>query len=221
MFCRFGSVLDRRPGGGHRLLVGGVQAALRIHQARQRVDVGRLQLRDLPVLEDEADHLVLVAQLLQDRCIGRAAGPRALRRRQRELVEQDRLELARRADVELVPDQRVDPGLEVGERRAELLAHGGERLEVDLDAGLLHPRQHREERHLDLVEQLRQAALLELAAQDRLASSAVSASAAARRAIACSSAPVSGFTGFGGSSAPKCCAARSSTVCERSAWFTM
>ena len=48
----------------------------------------------MPVLEDEAHHLVLVAELLEDRCVRRAARPSALRGRQPELVEQDRLELS-------------------------------------------------------------------------------------------------------------------------------
>ena len=46
-------------GGGDRLLVGRVQPAVDVDQARQRVDVRRLELRDLAVLEDQADHLVL------------------------------------------------------------------------------------------------------------------------------------------------------------------
>ena len=81
------------PGGGHRLLVGGVQPAIAAHQARQRVDVRPLQLRDLAVLQDQANRLVLVAQLFQDRCVRRVAGPRPLRARQAKLVEQDLLQL--------------------------------------------------------------------------------------------------------------------------------
>ena len=49
----------------------------------------------------------------------------------------------------------------------------------------------------------------------------VIASAAARRAIACSSAPVSGLSGRSGSVAPKRVAALSSIVCDRSAGLTM
>jgi hypothetical protein len=63
--------------------------------AGQRIGVGRLQLRELAVLEDEADDLVLGLQLFEDRCIGRARGLRPLCRRQPELVEQHGLELTR------------------------------------------------------------------------------------------------------------------------------
>ena len=47
----------------------------------------------LPVLEDQGHCLVLRPELLQDRCVGRIAGPRALGRRQLQLVEEDLLEL--------------------------------------------------------------------------------------------------------------------------------
>ena len=81
------------PGGGHRLGVGGVHAAPLVGQERKRVDVGGLELRDLAVFEDEVDHLVLVTQLLEDRCVGREPGPRPLRGRKLQLMEQDLLEL--------------------------------------------------------------------------------------------------------------------------------
>ena len=40
-------------------------AAERIDELRQRVDVGRLELRELAVLEDQADDRVLLAKRLQ------------------------------------------------------------------------------------------------------------------------------------------------------------
>ena len=131
-----------------------MQPSLRVHQGRQRVDVRGLELRDLPVLEDERHRLVPLLQLLEDRCVRRTPGAGPLRGGQRELVEQDRLELLRRADVERVADELEDPRLQPGELRPELVAHGGERTEVDEHAGELHARQHRDERHLDLVEQV-------------------------------------------------------------------
>jgi hypothetical protein len=66
-----------------------------------------------------------------------------------------------------VADELVDSGLEAGERRGELRAHRLQRIEVDPDAGELHPRQDRQKRHLDLVEQVREAALGELSFERR------------------------------------------------------
>jgi len=91
MFWRFGS--RQAAGGGNRLRIGGVHPAVRVGQQRQRVDVGGLQLGDLPMLQDQADHLVLVPELLEDRCVGGEPGPCALRARQLQLVEQDLLKL--------------------------------------------------------------------------------------------------------------------------------
>ena len=52
-------------------------------------------------------------------------------------------------------------------------------------------------------------------------SNEVRPSAAARRAMACSSAPLSGLSGRAGSSVPNLVAAASSSVCDRSAGLHM
>ena len=55
MFCRFGSDDESRPVVRRRQRVAGVDAVgLRIDVARQRVGVGRLELRDLPPFENLA-----------------------------------------------------------------------------------------------------------------------------------------------------------------------
>ncbi len=144
-----------------------MQPAVGTHQARQRIGVGRLQLRELAVLEDHGHHRVLRLQLLEDGGIGRSGGLRALRRWQAQLVEQDLLQLARRTDVELVPDRFEDPRLEPGELLRELLGHGPQRVAVDEHAGHLHPGQDRKQRHLDLTEQSSQTDLVELGQERR------------------------------------------------------
>ena len=117
------------------------------------------------MLEDLVDHLVLAAQLLQDRCIGRPPGPRPLRGGQLQLVEEDRFELLGRPDVELVAHRAVDLRLERCELRAELLAHRGERPAVDEHPGELHAREDRDEWHLDLGEEIAQRRLGQLTLQ--------------------------------------------------------
>jgi hypothetical protein len=144
-----------------------VQPALTVHERRQRVDVGRLQLRHLAVLEDQVDHLVPLAAAPPGPMHPSSGSFASASSTELELVEEDRLELAGRADVELVADEPVDPGLEPGQGRGELLAHRLERLEVDSNAGQLHPGKDRQERHLDLVEQVGEAALGELPLEGR------------------------------------------------------
>ena len=103
-------------------------------QRRQRLDVGRAQLRVDPPLEELVDHRVAPAQLLEHRRVGRVAGLRPLALRQVQLEEQDLLELLGAAEVELVPDVDVDLLLEPGDLRAELAVEDGQRLEVERDA---------------------------------------------------------------------------------------
>ena len=53
-------------GRGHRLVEAGVHAAgLRVHELRQRVDVGALQLHQRPPLENQARQVVRERQLLE------------------------------------------------------------------------------------------------------------------------------------------------------------
>jgi hypothetical protein len=65
-------------------------------EGRQRVDVGALQLRELAIGEDLARQLVRERELLEHGFVGGEAGLGSLARRERELVEQDRLQLLRR-----------------------------------------------------------------------------------------------------------------------------
>ena len=92
---------------------GRVQAArARVEHQRQGVDVGALELRVQPPVEEHGDHRVGGPQLLEDRGIGRVAGLGALAARQVELVEEDLLELLGAAERELVADRVVDVRLE-------------------------------------------------------------------------------------------------------------
>ena len=159
-------------GRGDRLVEGRVEPPVGGHQGRQRLDVGRAQLRVDAPLEQLVDHRVRRPELLEDRRVGRVAGLRALALRQVQLEEEDLLELLGAAEVELVADVDVDLLLEAGRLRGELPVEDGERLEVEGHADRLHPREHRDQRQLDVAEQpveldLGQALLERLADGDR------------------------------------------------------
>ena len=112
MFWRFGSDDDSRPVDGDGLVEGRVEPAVGGDQGRQRLDVGRAELRVDPPLEELVDHRVGRPELLEHRGVGREAGLRPLALRQVQLEEQDLLELLRAAEVELVADVDVDLLLE-------------------------------------------------------------------------------------------------------------
>ena len=66
MFCRFGSLLLRRPVAATAWLNDVcTRPVCRVHELRQRVDVGALQLLQAAPLEHEARQLVRQRQLLE------------------------------------------------------------------------------------------------------------------------------------------------------------
>ena len=83
-------------------------ARQRIDQLRQRINIGRLELRELAVLEDQTDDRVLLAQRLQRVGVGGVASFCALADRQAQVLEQHLRELLRRAQVELLPRDLLD-----------------------------------------------------------------------------------------------------------------
>jgi hypothetical protein len=141
------------PGGRDGLVERRVQPPVRGDQRRQRLDVGRAELRVDPPLEQLVDHRVGGAELLEDRRVRRVAGLRPLALRQVELEEQDLLELLGAAEVELVSDVDVDLPLQALDLGAELAVEDRECVAVHGDAVGLHPRQDGNERQLDLAEQ--------------------------------------------------------------------
>src|SRR5690606_25452580 len=82
---------------------------LRVDQRRERIDVGTLQLIELPVLQQQDRETVpLCCQLLEDTRIGRGSGLRPLDDREPELLEEDLAKLRGRADIELSASLLVD-----------------------------------------------------------------------------------------------------------------
>ena len=176
MFWRFGFVLESRPVAAGDLVEGRVDAAVVVDQPRQRVEVGALELGELAPALDPLDDRVLVAKLAENAGVGGEPGLATALLGQPELVEEHARQLLRGADRELVPGVLVDLSLELG----DLLLHAGadlrEPVGVELQADPLHLRQHLDQRHLDLVQQLlhpeldqpRPLALGELAGEPRV-----------------------------------------------------
>ena len=155
MFWRFGSDDDSRPVAATAWwnVVWRRPSASAIRR-RQRLDVGRAELRVDPPLEELVDHRVGRPELLEDRRVGRVAGLRPAALRQVQLEEQDLLELLGAAEVELVADVDVDLLLEpVDLARRNSTSSAGQRLAVEGDADRLHPGEDRDQRQLDLAEQ--------------------------------------------------------------------
>ena len=109
--------------------------------------------------------LGLDVQRLQRVGVGGVAGPGAPGLRHAELVEQHHLELLGRAEVDLLAEHRVRLAGRLVDRGAELRLQGLQVVDVDRDAGLLHPGQRAEQRQLDPVEQAGAVALLDLRVQ--------------------------------------------------------
>ena len=154
--------------GGDGLVERRVEPAVPLRdQRRQRQQIGVEQLRVLAPLLDHRHDLVLGADPAQDAAVGRVAGLALAARLEAELLEQDPRHLLRRAEHELLAG-------EVGRERLELLdpvleprrdlAHA---VGVDLDAGVLHRREHGGERQLDVLVELQRAALDEALAHRR------------------------------------------------------
>ena len=128
--------------------------AQRVDQLRQRVDIGRLQLRELPIFEDQADDRVLVAQRLQRVGIGRVPRLGPLAHLEAKVFKEDFRQLLRRVQVELLAGDLLHFGLDGGELGAKLILHRFEVRHVDGDALRLHIGEHAGQRELDLMEEV-------------------------------------------------------------------
>ena len=119
-------------------------------QARQRPEIGVEELRVLAPLLDHADDLVLAPDRAEDTRVGRVARLAFAARGEAELLEQDPPDLRRGAEHELLAGELVRARLEllhpVGKASGDL-AHA---IGVDLDADVLHRREHLGQRQLDL-----------------------------------------------------------------------
>ena len=104
------------PGGCDGLVERRVNpAGGRLHERRQAVDIGALQLGILAVLEQLGGQRVHRREFLEHLGIRARAGLRPLQHRQPQLVEEHGTHLERRGDREGMPCQGVNLRLERGE----------------------------------------------------------------------------------------------------------
>ncbi len=142
------------PGRGDRLIIRGVQATgLGIDRGGKRLDIRAHELGEHAVLEDLARDRVELRQLLEHVGVGREAGLRLARLGQRELLEQQLLELLRRADVDGVTGELVDLAFERLQAASDVGAEGAQVSNVQADAVELHDPEHARERNLEVAEQ--------------------------------------------------------------------
>ena len=99
--------------------------------------------------------------------VGRVARLALAPRGQLELLEEDPRELLRRAEHELLARELVRLRLELLDPVAQPRRDLAHPVLVDLDAGVLHRRQHRRQRQLDVAVQVLGAALREPVAEQR------------------------------------------------------
>jgi hypothetical protein len=136
-----------RRGRGQR--VGRVDAVgLGIDVGRQRVGVGRFQLRDLAPLQDLPRELVaLLGEFVEHLSGGRPrAGLGLGAARQSHLAEQDVADLLRAADIDRLARDLLDLGFDTGRSLGEVAGETRQHLTIDRDAAPLHACEHRDQR---------------------------------------------------------------------------
>ena len=132
-----------------------MDAALRIHQTRQGIEIGGAHLLQLAVLQDAVHHRMLPGQFLQGLLTGGCLAALGLARcGQAQPVEQHVAQLLGRADVELRARQLVDMGCELVQLPLHVVEESPEGRGVDGHPALLHACQHGQQGHLQPPEQL-------------------------------------------------------------------
>ena len=124
-------------------------ARARVDQARQRVNVGALELGNFAVLKNQTRQLVLRRQLFEhvSRCRD-APGLRLAAHIEIQLLK-NLTELYRRVDVELLAGKLIDLRRQPRQFLLHLAARGVERLRVYAHAHALHLKEYLDERQFD------------------------------------------------------------------------
>ena len=139
-------LVRRQPsGGGRRQRVGRVHAmGLRIDVGRQRVGIGRFQLRDLAPFQNLLREIVaLLGEIVEHLRRGRPrAGLGLGAAGQAHLAEEDVADLLGAADIDRLARDLLDFGLDPRGGLREIARQPRQHLAVDRDAAAFHPRQH-------------------------------------------------------------------------------
>ena len=140
------------PGGGHRLPIGGVDApGALLDLPRQGVEIGRFQLRQPPMVQNEARQHMVEGQFLQNRFRRRALpGLGLLMHRQVELVVEHLLQLLRRPQVEPPASLRIRFLGKRFDSLPELPAMRRQTPGIHQRTGPFDPGEHRQERLFDV-----------------------------------------------------------------------
>ena len=146
MFCKFGSFDESRPVDAIALRIGRIRtaASIRIDLANQRIRIRRLQLLQLPPIQNPRGQLIpLIGQCLQHRSIrAPSAGLHPPPATQLHLVEQHLTQLLRRTQIKRAPSQPMDILFHHSHALLEIHRHAPQIVSIDLDAGTLHRQQH-------------------------------------------------------------------------------
>ena len=148
-------VAGAQPAGGrHRLVERRVNpACCRLHERRQTIDVGALQLGVLAVLQQQGGQRVHRREFFEHFGVGAGAGLRPLHHRQPQFVEEHGTHLKRRGDREGMPCEGVNLRLERSEPVGILDREGGQPRLVDPHAPVFHGGEHHRQRHFQLGEE--------------------------------------------------------------------
>lgn len=134
----------------------------------QPVGIGGLELREHAVVEDLVNDRVLAAQLFEHGGIRAPAGLGLFPGREHELVKQHVAELLWRLDIERLARAGPNALLQLLDGAREALAEIIQRLAVHEKARVLHARQHRAQRQLDVRIERQHAERVHLFPQHRL-----------------------------------------------------
>ena len=138
-------VRGQSPGAGDSLIERGMDAPVGADFGQQSLSVGGAQLFDFPIPQQGVDEGMRVAEAQEALGVGGVAGLGALLRHELELFEKDSTQLVGGVDIELLPREHLDLGLEPARLRAQLFADGRQPGHVYRDTGDLHLGEHTHE----------------------------------------------------------------------------
>ena len=133
---------------------GGTNPAILIDEGVQSVRIGGFQLGQLSVLQDQLDDRILQTELLQHLRRGGITCLRLFPVGQPLFLKKDHAQLFGRIDVELLTCIGINLLLQFIDTAPQPLAVCPKLLPFDPDPVAFHIRQHKYQRHLNLIKQL-------------------------------------------------------------------